>query len=436
MVDLSQTKILVVDDKPENLDILISYLQDFGATILVALDGSEALEVVVENEPDLILLDVMMPGMDGFETCRHLKQDTKFREIPIIFMTALTETSDKVKGFEAGGFDYITKPLQHEEVLVRVKAQLTIRSQQQELARQNEELQLYREHLQELVEERTKELKSSEERFRAIIENTNAGYFFIDQNGLIKNVNQAWLTMHGYASADEVIGKHFSITLVDPDVTRVQEVLDTVLTGETASPGEFKRKNKDGSIGYHTFSINPVQKSGEIVGLEGFFIDITAQKIARIKEHENTELTHALELREKQLQHYALRLTMKNKLLDSLLSEIQKVKTEISTTLTHKTDQIMQQITSHKTEQKDWEAFEQEFNKIYQDFTLRLIRSYPQLSPRQMKICMLLRMHMTSQEVADILYLAPRSVEIYRYRIRKVLKLSTDQNLISFLATI
>ena len=107
----------------------------------MAQNGESALERVAYARPDLILLDVLMPGIDGFETCRRLKADDTYRDIPVIFMTALTDTVDKVKGFSIGAVDYITKPIQHEEVLARVTAHLTIRNLQARLQQQNKQLQ-------------------------------------------------------------------------------------------------------------------------------------------------------------------------------------------------------------------------------------------------------------------------------------------------------
>lgn len=116
--------ILVVDDKPENIRLLFEALQEGGYRTLAAVNGERAVEQAELAGPDLILLDVMMPGIDGFETCRRLKRREATRGIPVIFVTALGETVDKLRGFEAGGVDYLTKPLQHEEVLARVRAHL------------------------------------------------------------------------------------------------------------------------------------------------------------------------------------------------------------------------------------------------------------------------------------------------------------------------
>ena len=139
--------ILVIDDNTTNLNILLDYLNELSYRVLIAPSGEQALQRLQYARPDVILLDIMMPGIDGFETCRRLKADDATKDIPVIFMTALTETVDKVRGFSVGGVDYITKPFQHEEVLARVKTHLTIRKLQQELRQQNETLERYAEML-------------------------------------------------------------------------------------------------------------------------------------------------------------------------------------------------------------------------------------------------------------------------------------------------
>jgi two-component system, sensor histidine kinase and response regulator len=128
--------ILIVDDTPANLGVLVECLSGAGFALLVAEDGEDALALAENAAPDLVLLDVMMPGMDGFETCRRLKAREQTRDVPVIFMTALTDTSEKVKAFQAGAVDYVTKPIQHEEALARIQTHLTIRRLRQELEQQ------------------------------------------------------------------------------------------------------------------------------------------------------------------------------------------------------------------------------------------------------------------------------------------------------------
>lgn len=117
-----QEIVLVVDDSPESLGFLTDALEVEGFTVLVALSGEMALNLVDKIEPDVILMDAIMPGMDGFETCRQLKHNRKISHIPLIFMTGLSETEHIVKGFEVGGVDYVTKPIIAEEMIVRIRA--------------------------------------------------------------------------------------------------------------------------------------------------------------------------------------------------------------------------------------------------------------------------------------------------------------------------
>jgi signal transduction histidine kinase/DNA-binding response OmpR family regulator len=133
--------LLIVDDNPNNLTVVADYLKRFGFNIIIANSGEVALERVQLALPDVILLDVMMPGIDGFETCRQLKANQHTQDIPVIFMTALTDTENKVKGFEVGGVDYVTKPLQYSEVLARVNTHVRIRDLTRNLQDQNEQLQ-------------------------------------------------------------------------------------------------------------------------------------------------------------------------------------------------------------------------------------------------------------------------------------------------------
>jgi len=132
--------ILIIDDMPANLGVLTSHLEREGYVAVVAQGGEEGVERAEFVRPDLILLDVMMPGLDGFETCRRLKASEITRDIPVIFMTALTDTSDKLTGFAVGAVDYVTKPLNGAEVLARIETHLTLYGLRQQLAQQYEQL--------------------------------------------------------------------------------------------------------------------------------------------------------------------------------------------------------------------------------------------------------------------------------------------------------
>lgn len=130
MSEEEKSTILIVDDTPANLAVLVDFLEAVDCKVVVAEDGEDALEIINYSLPDVILLDIMMPGIDGFETCRRLKENDRTKDIPVIFISALNETVDKVKGLLTGAVDFITKPFQNEEVLARVSTHINLRKVQ------------------------------------------------------------------------------------------------------------------------------------------------------------------------------------------------------------------------------------------------------------------------------------------------------------------
>ncbi len=179
--------IQLVDDQPKNINVLRKMLSRQGYQVRTSINGNLALASAFESPPDLILLDIMMPGMDGYEVCRRLKAAEHTRDIPVLFLSALNDAGDKVKAFTSGGVDYIAKPFQEEEVLARVSTHLALRNAKKQLRVQNmqlqesnqelnreitervqaeEELKKHRNHLEVLVKERTAELTKINEQLR------------------------------------------------------------------------------------------------------------------------------------------------------------------------------------------------------------------------------------------------------------------------------
>ena len=226
--DTHKGSILVVDDSPPILEIVSKFLQKAGFGVLTAENGEDALQQVDHIQPDLILLDIMMPGIDGYETCRRLKENKATKDIPIIFMTALAEATDKVKGLELGAVDYITKPLQLKELLARVDTHLSLRKLQLNLEEQNNALQeenFRRRRVQEV-------LRESRERYRLLAENTTDMISRQTPEGIYRYVSPACRVLLGYA-VEEMIGKS-ALDFIHPDDLKI--IKEPINSGQERPP--------------------------------------------------------------------------------------------------------------------------------------------------------------------------------------------------------
>ena len=183
--------ILIVDDEIANLKLLAQLLDQQGYKVRPLDKPQLAIDSAIAQPPALILLDVRMPDMDGFEVCKRLKQDERTRDIPIIFISALHEVEDKVQGLEAGGGDFISKPFQEEEVLARVRTHLELRNMQV--------------NLEEMVAKRTDELARSEAKYRSLVENALVGVFNSSLDAQFTFVNEGLARMFDFDNAEQMI---------------------------------------------------------------------------------------------------------------------------------------------------------------------------------------------------------------------------------------
>lgn len=234
-----QSTILLVDDAPESLSMLSAILQSEGYKVRAAINGTMALQTTKKSLPNLIILDIAMPDMSGYEVCRRLKEDPYSRHIPVLFISAMDEVMDKVKAFSVGGIDYITKPFQAEEVLARVETQLVIQQAHDELERRVQErtaeLVLMNTTLQEEISERKQaqaereiafqrleetnyRLRRSRNVLRAIFDNLQDGLMLVDNNGYVKAANKALTHLFG-TKPEHLVGKHWPTyyTSIAPD---------------------------------------------------------------------------------------------------------------------------------------------------------------------------------------------------------------------------
>lgn len=289
---IEKSVILLVDDTPINLEILLDLLEDSEFKVVVAEDGESAIEMAEYAPPDLILLDVLMPGMDGFETCRRLKSNQTTQDIPIIFMTALTEKVDKVKGLNLGAVDYITKPLEHEEVLARVNIHLRLRHLTKRLTEQNERLQQEiseRKRAQEEREQAFTALRQSESRFRRLVESNIIGIICTELNGSITDANDAFLQIVGYERSELLRGN-----LRWDDMTPLEyrdldgKAIAELITSGVCTPYEKAFIRSDGS--HIPVMIGAVLLEESQQSAVGFVLDLSERKIAEQKIREQAAL--------------------------------------------------------------------------------------------------------------------------------------------------
>ncbi|MFZ6654498.1 EAL domain-containing protein [Undibacterium sp. TJN19] len=264
---LRPPSLLVVDDVPENIHELLEALKD-RYRIMVANSGPKAIELVSgQTPPDLILLDIMMPGMDGYEVCRRIKATPVGNRIPVIFVTVVDAVQDKVKGFAIGGADYITKPFDIDEVHARVRTHL-------ELAR-------LRHFLEQLVAQRTALLIKSEEKYRILADYSPNWEYWMAPDGSYLYVSPACMEESGYAPEDFFADAALIEKIIHPDDLKAWKMQAPLSAQAPPIPLIFRIRAKDGSEHWIEHVCKPVMDTeGKSMGLRGSYRDISQRRYA------------------------------------------------------------------------------------------------------------------------------------------------------------
>ncbi len=322
MAQDNHNTILIVDDTPTNLSLLFDYLREDGLKVLIAEDGESAIERAVNGQPDVILLDIEMPGLDGYETYRRLKAEKKTTDIPIIFMSIRSDPEEKVKGLAMGAVDYITKPVHHDEVVARVKTHLIIRNLQKGLQEQNTQLQeenIMRRRVQDA-------LRESRERYRLLAENSTDMISQQTPQGIYRYVSPACGLLLGYR-VEEVIGHMAREFIHTEDLKAIEEFNKPVEEWPPVFTVTYRARRKDKSYIWLE-TRNRVNRDPELGGVTG--ITAVSRNVTERKEAEE-----ALQKAHDELELRVAERTAELKAKNEELSRLDKLKDEFLANTSH-----------------------------------------------------------------------------------------------------
>ncbi|OUC16233.1 MAG: hypothetical protein B0A82_02765 [Alkalinema sp. CACIAM 70d] len=262
-----QATILVVDDTPEVLQFFSETLARQGYEVCSAISGTIALNHATQIQPDLILLDIMMPTIDGYEVCERLKADPNTENIPVIFVSAIHEPFDKVKAFNMGGVDYLTKPIQVEELLIRIEHQLTLQRFRKQMMDQN---LLFRTEVEQQLQAATV--------YRQFFDQAVDGLYRISPEGKFVEVNAALATLLGYDDVETLLQVE-GMQRLYVSASRWGELLQYLYQYGRVQEFESQVLRPDGSHIWISESVHAVRnEDGIILGLEGIVRDVTQRK--------------------------------------------------------------------------------------------------------------------------------------------------------------
>jgi PAS domain S-box-containing protein len=277
-------KILIVDDSEDSRDLLSKILAAEGYDVRPADSGELALAAVAVSPPELILLDMRMPGMDGIEVCRHLMSRAESRDIPVIFLSASLDFGDRVEGLEAGAVDFVNKPFRREELLARLKTHLELARLRKDLehrvAERTVQLQAANGQLKNELETRRRaeeELRESEHRFRSLADTAPAVIFIADREGLVTYVNQWGLTFSG-RTLDQLEGTCYLDLIHPEDVSRAFETVAAASREHRPYHLECRHRRFDGEYRWLVATGNPRFVHAEFAGHIGVMLDVTDLK--------------------------------------------------------------------------------------------------------------------------------------------------------------
>ncbi|KAB2925550.1 MAG: PAS domain S-box protein, partial [Candidatus Contendobacter sp.] len=281
MLDAAAAEILVVDDTPANLKLLTELLTAHGYRVRPAATGELALRSAAAKRPDLALLDIRLPDVDGFEVCRRLKASRADSDIPIIFISALHDTTEKLEGFAAGGVDYITKPFAAEEVLARVQTHLELQRLRRDLEESNREMEARVRERTRALEETNRALRESEEKYRLLVENQTDLVVKVDAENRFLFVSPSYCQVFGKTEA-ELLGKNFMPLVHEEDRESTAQAMEDLFRPPYRDYHEQRALTQEGWRWFGWADKAILNQDHNVIAIIGVGRDITERK--RIEE--------------------------------------------------------------------------------------------------------------------------------------------------------
>ncbi len=403
---MSRSKILIVDDDPYILSVYITMLKHDDYQIIEADDGIKAVALAESEMPDLIIMDWNMPIMDGIEALKTIKHCVKTKDIPVIMITGVMASSENMMtALKEGANEFLRKPFEKIELKARIQAVLFI-------SRSNK-----------ILREKYQIIENNSKFTRSLIEGVPHPLVFYTTDGIILGCNRFFGDLVGKTEDDlknKMVYMQFAGGL-DPIHMNTDMELRHGRKAVT-----YENRTGSNELEY-IFSKNLFYNAyGEPEGIICVMTDVTEIKKAH-REH--------TEIRKKELVTSSLHLIHITELNNNLILELSKVNNYVNAEGSKLIHKIISNYKSSASENV-WKDFEVRFNNVYEQFYKRLIQKFPDLTSGERKLCALLRLNISTKDIAAITFQNPQSIDVARYRLRKKLNLGTEENLIDFLTDI
>jgi PAS domain S-box-containing protein len=399
-------KILVVDDEIDNIKSINRFILDSKEPYILyqALNGEMALRIAITELPDLIITDWEMPGTNGIELIRKLKLNESTTEISVIMCTGVMTTSENLQtALMAGAVDYIRKPIDRIELMARVKSMLMLSDSRK------------------VLKEKYQVIEQNNSFIHTLMESIPHPLAYYDLSGVIKKCNRRFEVLFGKAN-QIVLGaniyNYFDLTNAkihrEQDQLLINDLNDISYETEVAGCSYIFTK---------TFLYNLH------LGMEGIVCIMT--DISELKQAHD----EVMESKKRELTTGALRLIQLRELNNNLICDLEKITAHSDAEGNELIRQIIAKF-SLRSDEKFWQEFESRFENVYEKFYTRLNQMFPNLTPGDKKLSALLRLNLSSKDIAAITFKDPQSIDMARYRLRKKLNLKQDEKLIEFLMSI